>query len=387
MTCVRKTSIGLTLVELMVALAVFSVLMLGLGTVYQANKRNGVVQREFAYLQENARFALNMIAQDIRQAGFAGCNPEVKILLDKTDPAYDPALFDFSTSLEGFEFVGTDPGKSYNLASIGTAPVTAWQGTGGGPLPASFSNAVAGSDVLVVKSARTADGVFPGAETPQNSASIPLTGPSGIPAGTIVMISDCKNADVFQNTANESASTLTRGTGAGGNKPGNVPPGGNPFSHDYRDVARILVADINGYYVSLGANGEPGLFRTSFRTGSASPPQEIASGVENMQILYGEDTDSTPDFQPDRYVPANQVTDPKRVVAVRIALLMRSPQDIPRPQITTVPSFLVAGPNAATGVTITPPAADAARLRKTFSTTIFVRNAALCRRLAGETEC
>ncbi len=374
---------GLTLVELMVALAVFSILMLGLGTVYQANKRNGAVQREFAYLQENARFALNLIAQDIRQSGFSGCNPEIKILLDQTDPAYDPNLFDFSATLSGFEFLGTLPGDLYNMPAIATAAPLSWNDAGGNALPAGFTNPVAGSDVLIVKSAQPLAGVTPSAETPQNAASVPLTGPSGVPAGTIVMIADCKNADVFQNTANENAATLTRGVS--GNKPGNVVPGGNSFSHTYRQAASLYTASIYGYYVSLGAGGEPGLFRVSFRQGTADTPQELASGIENMQVLYGEDTDATPDFLPNRYVPAHQVTNPKRVVTVKISLLVRSPQEIPRPQAAAAPTLLLAGVNAASGVRITPP--NEARLRKVFTTTVFVRNAALCRKLAGDTEC
>jgi len=62
---------------------------------------------------------------------------------------------------------------------------------------------------------------------------------------------------------------------------------------------------------------------------------------------------------------------------------MRSPQDIPRPQLTAAPAFLLAGTSAGTAVSITPPGADATRLRRNFAVTVFVRNAALSRKLAS----
>jgi type IV pilus assembly protein PilW len=48
----------------------------------------------------------------------------------------------------------------------------------------------------------------------------------------------------------------------------------------------------------------------------------LAEGVENMQILYGEDTDN--DLAANLYVNASKVTDFTKVVSVRIALLINT---------------------------------------------------------------
>lgn len=48
-------------------------------------------------------------------------------------------------------------------------------------------------------------------------------------------------------------------------------------------------------------------------------PGVMAEGIENMQILYGEDTDN--DGTANVYVSANRVVDWKTIVAVRVALL------------------------------------------------------------------
>lgn len=54
--------------------------------------------------------------------------------------------------------------------------------------------------------------------------------------------------------------------------------------------------------------------------------QVIASGIEGLQVLYGQYSVADPDGTPNvsRYVPADQVTDWNNVLAVRIAILTRS---------------------------------------------------------------
>lgn len=50
----------------------------------------------------------------------------------------------------------------------------------------------------------------------------------------------------------------------------------------------------------------------------------VVEGIEDMQILYGEDTDPSPDGTPNYYVPANTVVDMSKVVSVRINLTART---------------------------------------------------------------
>ncbi|MDX5152354.1 MAG: prepilin-type N-terminal cleavage/methylation domain-containing protein, partial [Acidiferrobacterales bacterium] len=48
---------GVTLVELMVAMVISTIVLLGVATVYSSTKRSYKVQEEMARLQENARYA------------------------------------------------------------------------------------------------------------------------------------------------------------------------------------------------------------------------------------------------------------------------------------------------------------------------------------------
>ena len=51
-------------------------------------------------------------------------------------------------------------------------------------------------------------------------------------------------------------------------------------------------------------------------------PVEMVEGVENLQLLFGEDTDT--DLVPNLYTTASSVTDFNNVVTVRISLTVNS---------------------------------------------------------------
>jgi type IV pilus assembly protein PilW len=77
----------------------------------------------------------------------------------------------------------------------------------------------------------------------------------------------------------------------------------------------------NTFSIATGANGAPALFCTSNVSG-ADVTAEVVPDVENMQILYGEDTDvATRDYMPNAFVPFNQVTTLDNIIAVRVGLL------------------------------------------------------------------
>ena len=68
---------GMTLVELMVVLAMMTFVLAASGYAYQSMR---AVQRDAVLLSRvngDARVALDLIAQEIRQAGFIGCNSEI----------------------------------------------------------------------------------------------------------------------------------------------------------------------------------------------------------------------------------------------------------------------------------------------------------------------
>jgi type IV pilus assembly protein PilW len=361
----RHAARGFSLVELMVSMVVALVVMAAALRVFVGMRESFRLEDALSRLQENARYAAETLALDARQAGFAGCITTVNNLLNPAGANYDPALYDVTRPLTGFEFMGTDNGDTYVVTSLDPNGVarSSWADDTGTQLPAMLQNAVLpGTDVLFVKHASQRLGVTAQGNTPANAAAVSLTGASGINQSTIVLISDCAGADLFQNRAADNANTLTRPASG---SPGNVNPGGNDFSHAYGPGAEIYVLSASIYYVGLGAGGEPGLFRRWFPQGGIGTTQELIGGVESLQILYGEDTNA--DSVADLYVAADGVGDWARIVSMKVGLLMRTPGDARADLDATTYGVL--------GTTIDP--LDQRRVRRVVTSTIALRNRVL----------
>lgn len=124
-----------------------------------------------------------------------------------------------------------------------------------------------------------------------------------------------------------------------------------------------------------------GLFDLSCEgNGSPGNPQVLIEGVDNMQILYGEDTDPMNattlqyDNTPNIYVDAGNVIDWGRIMSVRIALLLSSVVPLRTGLVETDTYNLLNAP------TIGPFDGNAGRfldgenrVRRVFSKTILIR--------------
>lgn len=330
---------GFSLVELMIGLVIGLFILLGVVLVYLSGARTAATTEASSRVQESGRFGILFLTQDIREAGFkSACQGEVNNLLDESNPAYDDTLFDLNDPLMG------------------------WNDTAG-PLADDLPEYVRG-DVLVLKSAATVSGVTVSstARIDVNKTPIPLDGPSGIEAGTIMFVGDSQGCDVFQNGNNSTAHSVERSPGAGGHAPGNKIPGANYWSHAYDDTMQIFLFESIVYYVGNGVDGQPALRRASFNTGTIVD-EELVNGIEDMQLLYGEDRDG--DRTADRYVDADtvDVDNWDRVVSVQVNLLVASfatgvidqPQQLPPPWDTR-------------------PDPGDNRLRRVFTTTVGIRN-------------
>ncbi len=69
----KRTSRGFSLVEVLVALAIFGVVMGSIYSLYIAQSQSAMTQEEVVTLQKNLRAALFFMEQDLRMAGY---NPE-----------------------------------------------------------------------------------------------------------------------------------------------------------------------------------------------------------------------------------------------------------------------------------------------------------------------
>lgn len=64
---------GFTLIEMMVALAISTLLLMGVVALFISSRASYETTEQLSRIQENGRFSLDQFATDIRSAGFQGC--------------------------------------------------------------------------------------------------------------------------------------------------------------------------------------------------------------------------------------------------------------------------------------------------------------------------
>jgi len=261
----------MTLVELMVAMSIGLFLIWGAFEVYLQSKASYQLADAATRLRENARFALEAIEPDLRLAGFWGPSTN-------TAPPPDGAGLTASC--------GGNDASSWVLAldqPVGASD-DAYAIAGCGP----HGSARAGSDVLFIRHA----GELP-------------TSPD---AGQIQVASDLAMARLFND--------------------GQLPGGLDALTGEVRDL------EVHAYYVddtSSFAPGVPSLRRLTLVKGGTMEDQELITGVENLQVQFGLDTNG--DGRVERYVDpgsaelvpgAAAYLEHARIIAVRLWMLVRA---------------------------------------------------------------
>ena len=119
---------GLTLVETMVAITISLILMGGAITLFINNKTTYQVNDNMSRLQENARFAIEFMIQDLRMGGYFGCNNSSEKVTNSFTtgaPGDTASLSDTANPLEGFDetlLAWSPSGDTQIVNTIGIAP-------------------------------------------------------------------------------------------------------------------------------------------------------------------------------------------------------------------------------------------------------------------------
>lgn len=347
---------GAGLIEVMIAITLGLLVLAVLLKALNDSRATFRSQDAASRLQENARYAIHLISRDVRNAGFRGCvrdlttagTPPLTNSLN-TNTAF---LYDFATPIQGFE--GNVDGTWTPVLPNGDgniSPVTR-------ETDVLTIRAAQDEPAIVQTSMATDSGIV---DLPNNMA------PSPIAACDIVMVSDCHGNFIFQvtdftasngNVAHIAGTSVTCPSGSA------ISPGNSTASLGRRlpQGAQLFKALTTSYFLRNSSNGTgPALWR---RQGN-SPAQELVEGIHNMQILYGLDSDGN--LMPDGYVPATTAMNFRNVVAVRIALLLRSPENASTEKDTRA--------HVLNGSTVGP--FNDNHLYRVFETTITLRNKVL----------
>jgi type IV pilus assembly protein PilW len=329
-TISRKKQSGISLVEVMIAMVLGIFLLGSVVQFFVSSRQSNRVHEATSRMQETGRMALEIMARDIRMADFWGCASDITNVVNNLNSA-GAGYIDFQTG---------------GLAGI----------EGGAGVP----------DTLILRGGFGTGLNIEPPYGPQASANLKVSAGNDLQQGDIIMVADCTSGDIFQisNANPGNSGTVVHNTGSA-TTPGNYNasnpgcPGANAhcLSKVYGADASIYSVQQITYTVGTGSEGEPALFRNG---------AEFLDGVEDLQILYGEDTDapgSAGEGIANYFVPANQVTDMENVIGVRIAVVARSSHD-----------NLVTGNAQSYAVLGDAVSAQDRRIRRVYESTVNIRN-------------
>ena len=89
---------GISLVELLVAMAVGLVLLAGVYQIFVGNTTSYSLNEDMSRLQENGRFAIQLLNRAAREAGFLGCLQDVDSVTSMLNDSAD-FLSDFTNAI------------------------------------------------------------------------------------------------------------------------------------------------------------------------------------------------------------------------------------------------------------------------------------------------
>ena len=366
-----RPSRGLTLIELMVAMAIGLVLVLSMLVLYVNIARNQAQLGNTGRQVENGKFALQLLQDDVRHAGFWGD------YLPRYDDKGLATPADFPTALPG-PCLGYST-ANWNAAYIRNLMAIAVQGYNAANPPSDcdtlLANRATGTDILLV---RYAENCIPG----QTNCDAEKTGRLYFQSSRCtVEMSDPNKRFVLSTTGFNLRANITCPA---------VSPATDTLAAKRRFVSNIYY--VRNYSVTAG-DGIPTLVRSSFNLNGSTleyqPPQPLIEGIQGLRVEYGIDNlgrnglaanyDSTAgainrgDGVPDTYITCPKAggtacnhNDMFHVVSARLHVLARNLETTPGHQDTK--TYVLAG-------TTYGPFNDGF-IRRTYSTTVRLMNPA-----------
>ncbi len=268
---VMKRQAGVTLVELMVALTLGLLLMAVIISLFINIKRSSTQNEAVARVQENGRFALELLRQELIHAGFFGTTVSVSdiTLLSPTDPTTDCGAT--SGTIKGVYNLTTSTDYMNYLAQADSATVAAAYAC----IDTSLLKAGTDNNVLAIK------------------RTDPATATATASDNKLYIRTDTVNSELYHNNGSTTP-TVT----------------GSDWEYEY-----------NIYFVD-----NTGTLQREHLKSGATPTMEsqpLLDGIDAFNIDFGIDTDG--DGAPNYYTTsATPLTSATAAVSARIFVLART---------------------------------------------------------------
>lgn len=314
-----KLQRGLSLIELLVALAIGAVLVFGATQVYVNSRKTYDTNETVARIQETARFAMSVLEPDIRMANYWGM---VKGASSITGQALENAGAATVASGSGANVCGNNLAVDLNTPVKGfdnryrfmtdVAPTTGCDALAT-TLPSGRSDPVGTADTLIIRHAATTP------STPTN--------------GIVQLCTNRQNGFLFSDGGTGACVAANCGVTA-------LCSAADATPQTRTAAVYNLVA--HAYYVDKNSDGRAGVpsLRRKRLVGNSFVDEEVISGVEDLQVQFGiEDGINDPATNPvtgdaDRYVNPEDIDwtiDPLtgglkcncQIVSVRLWLMVR----------------------------------------------------------------
>lgn len=379
---------GFSLIELMIALTlgliVTGAVISTFVSVHSASKDTAAIGE----LADNGRIAIDILQETLRGAGYMACNSTMwggqMVAQGGLGVNQSPLQQDFSEALAGYEaqYNGADTGPGSTITLVENPPGVTSQadwttsaGLGGtldstviseGQMKNNGALPIQGSDAIAVHT--TYPQVDPAYTTATSGASsVTVQNTTGLAQGEVGIVSNCAQS-VVDEIDSVSGDTVRFD---------------QSFGQSFGAGSQVGVFDTIVFYIGTGRDGDGALYTysTSGQPQFNTPPAELVPDVENMQILYGIDTNGS--MAATEYVTADQVSaavagnpdcqalpgsgpvEFNCVISVKIALLVASPPGaVPMP--TQARTYDLLGTHVIAPIDT--------RMREVFETTVSLRD-------------
>ncbi|WP_203143605.1 prepilin-type N-terminal cleavage/methylation domain-containing protein [Marinobacter mangrovi] len=280
----RRTQAGFSLIELMISLVIGLIII---GTVigaFMMNSRIYETNRAMGRIQENARFAFELMSRDVRRAGDVPCGNDLSIanVLNNSDDNSETATGNDWWATFGNGLAGYDGDESFDGVAFGTEAEDRVSGTDAIWVTGTGSETVS----IVSHDPDTATFTLNSSDHPFNQ-------------GDILMVCDFDQASIFQMSGPATTgTTVLHATGS--QTPGNCTIGlgaavscsGTGNTHTYDENSLLARFNSTAWYV--GCNGRDddcstpegrSLYRMAL-SGGEEKAEEVVDSVQALGLQY-----------------------------------------------------------------------------------------------------
>lgn len=265
----RKSS-GLSLIELMVALLLGTLVIGAAIGIFLANRQTYRTTDNLGRIQENVRTAFELMSRDVREAAGNPCANSVPLVnvINSAGTRWWTRLDIWGNAVRGY--AGT---VAFADAAFGTGSAQRLSGTDAIEILSTDNN------VTTLQSHDTG-----GASILLNRAD------HGFVAGDIALVCNPRQASIFQ-VSSVSGSSIGHGTGS--SSPGNCTSGlGMPLNcgggavYQYPQPSSVMARlSASRWFIANNPSGRPSLYQARL-TSTGPVSQEVVEGVTGMDITY-----------------------------------------------------------------------------------------------------